>query len=206
MLARTSGVVRADDIAEWRVRTRRGRPSDVSPEAYSDQMIDARNLSSDRLNLPPLSIKHGSNLAAVYADPEVARYVGGDRLTPDAISSQVAAFAAEWDQRGYGQSAVIDRSTGEFLGRIGLHFWPGWDEVELGYILGRSAQGKGIAFEGASAWIDWARTSSGVARLIANIHPNNAPSIRLAQKLGFTFGRHDITPSGLPTLIYEISL
>ncbi len=162
-------------------------------------------LDSNRLLLPPLAVEHTDALSTIYADPDVARYVGGDRLTAETIPLQVAAFAEEWEQRGYGQSAVLDRKTGEFLGRIGLHFWPEWNEVELGYVLSRSAQGKGFAFEGSMRWIDWAKSESDIDYLIANIHPDNAASIGLAKKLGFTFSRHDRTPSGLPTLIYRLN-
>jgi RimJ/RimL family protein N-acetyltransferase len=101
------------------------------------------SLSTDRLDLPPLSVAHTEAMARIYADPEVARYVGGDRLTPEIIALQVADFAQEWDTRGYGQSAVLRRDTGAFIGRIGLHYWPEWAEVELGYILSRDAQGQG---------------------------------------------------------------
>jgi RimJ/RimL family protein N-acetyltransferase len=89
---------------------------------------------------------------------------------------------------------------------MGLHFWPAWNEVELGYVLGQWAQGKGLAFEGSTRWIEWAKSEPGIDHLIANIHPDNAASIGLAKKLGFTFSRHDTTPSGLPTLIYRLDL
>ncbi|GAA1114770.1 GNAT family N-acetyltransferase [Arthrobacter flavus] len=161
------------------------------------------DLVTPRLVLSPLSIEYTDELARVYADPDVARYIGGERLTPEVVEQQVAAFATEWDERGFGQSAVINASSGEFLGRIGLHYWENWDEVELGYILGKSAQGKGYAREGAQAWIDWAAAAEGLDYIIANIHPDNAASIRMAGKLGFDFDRHDMTPSGLPTLIYR---
>lgn len=167
-------------------------------------MGSPRDLTTERLVLPPLAVEHTDALAKVYADPDVARYIGGTRLTPEVIPLQVAAFAEEWDERGYGQSAVIDKWSGEFLGRIGLHFWPEWNEIELAYILGRSAQGKGLAAEGSSCWIDWARAQPEIDHLIANIHADNAASIGLAAKLGFSFSRHDTTPSGVPTLIYAL--
>lgn len=50
-------------------------------------------LVTPRLVLSPLSIEHTDELARVYADPDVARYVGGDRLTPELVEQQVAAFA-----------------------------------------------------------------------------------------------------------------
>ena len=122
-------------------------------------MVDATKLSTPRLRLPPLTRGHTEELVAMYRDPDVARYIGGDRLTDEVIPLQVADFADEWQARGYGQSAVLLRDSGAFVGRIGLHYWPEWDEVELGYILKHSAQGSGLATEGARAWLDWAKTA-----------------------------------------------
>ncbi|WP_338747880.1 GNAT family N-acetyltransferase [Janibacter alittae] len=163
-------------------------------------------LATERLLLPPLSVEDTDALVAVYSDPQVPRYVGGDRLTPEAIGLQVADFTHEWQERGYGQSAVIRRENGRFLGRIGLHFWPNWGETELGYVLSREAQGQGLATEGCRAWIDWARRDRTIRSLIANIHPENTASIHLATKLGFTFDRNDQTPSGVPTLIFRLDV
>lgn len=169
--------------------------------------MDSRfELRTPRLSLRPLAITHIQALTEIYADPEVARYIGGDRLTPEAIEYQVNGFAEEWIDRGYGQSAVFHRDTGDFLGRIGLHYWPNWDEIELGYILGKSAQGQGFATEGSQAWIEWAKANENIPYIIANIHPDNLASIHRAKKLGFTHDRNDMTPSGLPTLIYRLDL
>lgn len=166
-------------------------------------MTSFADLSSERLLLPPLTTERTADVAELYSDPDVARYVGGERLTPSIIAQQVAAFEQEWSERGYGQSAVLERATGRFLGRIGLHYWPNWDEVEIGYVLRASAQGRGFAVEGCRAWLDEVAEQGGITTLIANIHPDNTASVGLAEKLGFRFDRHDETPSGLPTLIYR---
>lgn len=163
-------------------------------------------LRTPRLSLRPLTTEHTHALAKIYADPDIARYIGGDRLTQEAIDYQVNGFAEEWKELGYGQSAVFHNETGEFLGRIGLHYWSNWDEIELGYILGKSAQGQGFATEGSKAWIEWAEANENIPYIIANIHPDNSASIHRAEKLGFTYGRDDVTPSGLPTLIYRLNL
>ena len=38
-------------------------------------------LETERLLLVPLDSSRAEELAAIYADPEVARYIGTDRLT-----------------------------------------------------------------------------------------------------------------------------
>lgn len=170
----------------------------------TDQTV--RMLSTDRLLLPPLTPGHTADLVALYADPEVARYVGGDGLTPETIPLQAARFADEWRERGYGQSAVIDRETGGFLGRVGLHYWPGWDEVELGYVLAAHAQHRGIAAEASAAWIAWAKSSLDRDHLIAVIDPRNAASIGLARRLDFSLERDDVTPTGVDVQIFRLQL
>jgi len=165
-----------------------------------------RMLSTDRLLLPPITLEHTADLVALYADPEVARYVGGATLTPQTIALQAARLADEWRERGYGQSAVLDRETGAFLGRVGLHYWPGWDEVELGYVLAAHAQHRGIAAEAGEAWIGWARASLDRDHLTAVIDPRNAASIGLARRLGFSLDRDDVTPTGVDVRVFRLDL
>ena len=160
-------------------------------------------LETERLLLPPLDHRHTADLAAIYADPEVARYIGADRLDAAGTAAQVTRFEEVWREHGFGQSAVVERATGALIGRAGLHPWPAWDEVELGYVLARPAQGRGYATEAARAWLDAAFGDLGLERLTAVIHPDNRPSRALAERLGFTVHRTDVTPSGAPAVVYE---
>ena len=142
--------------------------------------------------MPPLGDEHIEALAEVYAAPavaryiggaaldaegtaaQVARYVGGAALDAEATAAQVVRFEAVWREYGFGQSALLDRDTGAFLDRAGLHPGSQRDEVELGYVLARHAQGRGLADEAARAWLDVAATRLGLDRLTAVIHPDNA--------------------------------
>ncbi|MEV6287848.1 GNAT family N-acetyltransferase [Kribbella sp. NPDC051770] len=162
-------------------------------------------LQTNRLELVPLGPEHADDLWSVYSDPQVARYVGGDSLTPESTRAQTERCAREWAERGYGQSAVIVKETGQLVGRIGLSHWPEWQEVELGYALRQSAQGQGLAREGARAWIEWARGNLADDHLTAVIHPDNAPSARLAEHLGFTLGRQD-TVNGIKVNVFCLPL
>jgi RimJ/RimL family protein N-acetyltransferase len=126
-------------------------------------------------------------------------------LTAESTRDQAEWFARVWAERGFGQSAVIWRETGQMVGRIGLSFWPEWGEVELGYVLCRAAQGRGIAQEGAEAWIEWAAANLADDHLIAVIHPDNTASARLAQQLGFTLDRRETT-RGMEVVVYRLGL
>ncbi len=142
--------------------------------------------TTERLLLLPLGPEHAAELAGMYADPEVSRFVGGPDLDP---VGQADRFRAEWDEHGWGQSAVLAKTDGRLLGRVGLHPWARWGEVELGYALRRDAWGRGYAQEAARAWLAW--SVGRFEHLIAVIDPANGASIRTATALGFSPDRHE---------------
>src|SRR3712207_1880070 len=94
--------------------------------------------------MPPPSGQHTEALTELYADPEVTRYTGGAALDAGGTAAQVVRFEAVWREHGFGQSALLDRGTGAFLGRAGLHPWPQWDEVELGCVLAEEVTPPGV--------------------------------------------------------------
>lgn len=134
----------------------------------------------------------------------MARYIGGNRLTAERTRDQIATFEQVWAECGYGQSAAVERATGRMIGRAGLHPWPDWDELELGYVLARDRWGQGLAGEASRAWLQWTRGHLPHDHLIAVIQPANTLSITLAERLGFTFDRPDVTPRGEPVSIYGL--
>jgi RimJ/RimL family protein N-acetyltransferase len=79
---------------------------------------------------------------------------------------------------------VERKSDGVFLGRLGLYNPEGWPGLEVGWAIDRAYWGNGYAPEGARAAIQFGFETLGVDRLISLIYPENANSIRVAQKLG----------------------
>ena len=59
-----------------------------------------------------------------------------------------------------------------------------WPEPELAYSLDQPFWGRGLAGEAARTARDWAFVQLGFSRLASFIMPNNARSIRVAEKLG----------------------
>jgi RimJ/RimL family protein N-acetyltransferase len=192
------------------------RSRDASAGVASVRFVDVSSSSTDRtavpyvmltqrLELRALTASDGPLLAGLYADPEVSRFIGGEDLTAEAVETQAGRFASVWIAHGYGQSILHDKNSGEFIGRVGLHPWPEWDELELGWVLARPSQGKGLAREAAGAWLRWAEETRPSRYLTAVIHPDNSASIRLAKALGFTFTRSDTTPWS-PAVVYRYDL
>ena len=140
--------------------------------------------------------------AAMSADPEVQRYLGG---VLDRVQSwrSMAFHTGHWVLRGYGNWVVERKSDGVVIGRVGLWNPEGWFGIEVGSKLARHAWGQGYATEAATAAITWAFDQLDYDRLISVINPDNAASIRVAERLGMTKS-HDADLDGQPVTIMTI--
>ena len=146
-------------------------------------------LGTERLTLRALEERDLDAYAAMMADPEVARFLGTGAPMPRAVAwRQMAMVLGHWRLRGYGLWAVEERATGAFVGRLGCWRPEGWPALEIGYTLARAFWGRGFASEGARASLDYARTVLDADRVCSIIRPDNAASIRVAERLGAVRG------------------
>jgi RimJ/RimL family protein N-acetyltransferase len=90
--------------------------------------------------------------------------------------------------------AVGLRETKIMIGHVGFHTRPGPEylnpyapgSVEFGYSIFPDHRRKGYASEAVQALMDWATRVHNVTRFIVSISPANGPSLRLAQRFGFS--------------------
>ena len=162
-------------------------------------------LETDRLTLRMLRESDIDAYAEMCGDPEVTRYIGdGQPLARPMAWRNLAMMVGHWTLRGYGLWAVEERATGVFVGRIGFWNPDGWPGFELGWTLRRPFWGKGYATIGARAALRFAFTQLNQPQVISLIHPENAASIRVAERLGER--RVDSTEVlGKPALLYRIA-
>ena len=161
-------------------------------------------LETERLLLRQFRESDLDDFARMCADPESMRYIGEGRTLNRAEAwRSIAFFLGHWRLRGYGLWAAEEKSTGQFLGRVGLYYPEGWPVLEVGWSIDRQRWGEGFATEGGRAAIRWAFENLDIERLSSVIHPDNAASIRVAEKLGERLLRHDEI-AGQPVVIYSI--
>src|SRR6476660_8889036 len=122
------------------------------------------------------------------ADLDVVRHLGDGRpLTRAATWRTMALFAGHWDLRGYGQWALVEKTTARMIGRAGLWNPEGWPGLEVGWLLARDRWGHGFATEAARVALDYAFDVVGADHVISVIAPANVRSIRVAERIGETF-------------------
>ncbi len=160
-------------------------------------------IECDRLLLRRFRDEDVEPYARICADEEVMRYVSGRPLTKSESWRQLAMYLGHWQLRGFGPWAATDRADGRLLGRIGLWQPEGWPGLEVGWLLERAAWGRGLATEGARAALACAFEVVGTDAVVSVIHPNNRPSIRVAEKLGERFLRRDKV-QGVAVVLYGI--
>ena len=127
-------------------------------------------------------------LVAFYADEQASKSVGGP-LTRAETQGRVTFNRGHWALRGFGNWALEEKSTGEYAGWCGLWFPEGFPEREVGWGLMPAKRGRGYATEAALRARAYAYETLGWETAISLIARDNAPSLRVARRLGATFER-----------------
>ena len=117
------------------------------------------------------------------ANAETMRFLGGAKLR-SAAWRVFTTIVGAWTTEGYSYWSVLERESGRWVGRIGPWQPEGWPGTEIAWGIAPEFAGRGYAYEAAAAAMDYAVDVLRWTHLIHTIHPDNAPSIRLAQRLG----------------------
>jgi RimJ/RimL family protein N-acetyltransferase len=164
-------------------------------------------LETERLRLRGPRLTDLDASAALWADPEVVRFVGGKPLSKEDVWARLLRHAGHWAWLGYGLWVLEEKATGDYVGEAGYanHMRaiepPLTDMPELGWVLATRFHGKGYATEAVRAANLWGDSHFAAARTACIIDPQNVRSIRVAEKCGFRLWLQGVY-RGQPTLIF----
>jgi [ribosomal protein S5]-alanine N-acetyltransferase len=98
-----------------------------------------------------------------------------------------------------------DLSTGELVGQIGLQpaEVEGERVVEVGWSVAPERWGEGLATEAARVSLEWGFERAGLAEIVSFAMVENAPSLRVMEKLGMAYER-DFPRAGYPHALYRV--
>ena len=141
-----------------------------------------------RLLLRGLGQADLESLHSYRSDPETTTYLPFDPQDLDAIRERVAgimgstSLASEHAAIALGVERLDD---GRLIGDLILfHYEPDHGSAEVGWVFHRDVAGKGYATEAVAALLTTAFGQLGLRRATARIDELNAPSARLAERLG----------------------
>jgi RimJ/RimL family protein N-acetyltransferase len=155
------------------------------------QLTAAPMVETARLRLRAHTLADFPDCFAMWSDPDVTRFIGGQPSTKEETWARFQRYPGHWALMGFGFWLVEEKATGRFAGEMGFlegqrEMNPGFDGAhEAGWGLMTWAQGKGYATEVARAAHDWHERQFGRVRTACMIAPENVSSLRVAEKLGY---------------------
>jgi RimJ/RimL family protein N-acetyltransferase len=148
---------------------------------------DFEPLVTDRLVLRRSRPEDAETISAYRSDPEVHRQQGWARTDPEAVRGDIEEMAgrAPGEPGGWVQFSVEEREGGTLVGDVGLSPADGEAGViKVGYTMSPDFQGRGYATEAVGALVAYAFGALGADVVRAYADADNAPSIRVAEKVG----------------------
>lgn len=142
---------------------------------------------------------------AMWSSPEVMR-INGRPLSREEVWARLLRYIGHWAVYDYGLWQIRERATDRFAGEVGIADFQrdlaiSFDGApEAAWVLAPWAHGRGYATEAMSAVLAWSTAAH--PRTVCIIAPDNAPSLRVAARLGYReIGRTDF--KGGPILVFE---
>lgn len=145
-------------------------------------------LSGDRTRLREFRTEDLEDSLAVVADDAVTQWLSFDSLTREQQAARLADAirrAGEQPRQEY-YLALTSLHSDQLIGfaRLGLS---GVRAAKLGYAVAAPQWGNGYATDATQMIVSFGFAQLGLHRVTAAIGPDNAASIRVVERLGFTY-------------------
>ncbi|MCM1183045.1 MAG: GNAT family N-acetyltransferase [Roseburia sp.] len=141
---------------------------------------------TQRLTIREITVEDVPRLYELYADSSVTRYM--EPLFEDI--DRETEYTREYIRNiygfyGYGMWVIVLKAIQKVIGRVGFELKEDFEGLELGFMLGKSFQHKGYAYEACRAAIKYGVEALGIYDYRALVAEDNSPSRRLCERLGF---------------------
>jgi RimJ/RimL family protein N-acetyltransferase len=140
------------------------------------------SIETDRLILRPPIAADFEGFCRFHSDPQATQYIGGLQ-SPAVVWRTMRVGAGAWHLDGFHFFSVLEKSSGDWIGRIGPLYPHQWPAREVGWGLCSSHWGKGYAREAAVAAMDYVFEELGWEDVIHTIDPRNIKSAAVAKAL-----------------------
>lgn len=130
-----------------------------------------------------------SDAEAIYAfrhDPDVSRYNADPYESVDEAEALIHRLRRQFDSKTTLSWALTLKGEDQVIGLCGFGYWARQIRMaELGFDLAKTYWGRGLITEAAGVVVRFGFDQMNLNRIVAEVHGNNAASIRVMEKLGF---------------------
>lgn len=146
-------------------------------------------LETDRLKLSQLSFADCAFVIELLNEPSFIEYIGDREVRNVADAREYLRIGAidSYAKHGLGLFLVTHKVTSTSLGICGLVVRDEFDHPDLGFAFLQRHWSNGYAYESSLAVLRDAKDRLGLQAVIAMADKDNASSVSLLDKLGFTF-------------------
>jgi len=144
-------------------------------------------LETARLILRHFNEKDVDPVFAMRSDADVMRFIREPQKRRSEAENWINLTSSRWEDEKIGFCAVIEKSSGKFVGWCGLWRLKETDEVEVGYALVKDFRGKGYAVEASEALLIYGFEELNLKEIVAVARPENRASWRVMERLGMTY-------------------
>lgn len=162
----------------------------MQPPESTTGFAHAPTIKTERVLLDHHHPEDWEESAAMWADPDVVRHIGGRASSREESWARLLRYAGMWPLLGFGYWCLRERRTGRFVGELGFADFKRdispalGDAPEAGWALASWAHGQGFAREALTAALSWADANIG-QRTVCMIDDGNVASINLARSCGY---------------------
>lgn len=142
---------------------------------------------TERLFLRPLNESDTDAVFAMRSSADVMRFIRPLQTKKSESESWINLVSSRWKTEKIGFCAVIEKSSGKFIGWCGLWLLAETQETEVGYALIKDFWGKGYATEASEAFLRYGFETLNLEKIVAVANPENENSRRVMERLGMNF-------------------
>ncbi|MEC0090766.1 GNAT family N-acetyltransferase [Paenibacillus macquariensis] len=146
-------------------------------------------LHTERLHLRKMKVSDSSSLFKIWSDPDVTKFMNVSCFTNENQAKEMITLLDDLSQDSKAiRFSIIKIESNEIIGSCGFNSLDFENaKAEIGYDIAKSFWGRGYASEAIYSLLDYAFSSLKMNRIEAKVEPENVNSIKLLQKLNFTF-------------------
>ena len=167
-------------------------------------MKEIESIETERTIMRKLTIEDAFNFYNLNLDKEVLKYTGDKPFVNLQDSIDFLKNYDQYERYGVGRLAVIDKTTGKFIGWCGLKYSQDNKEYDIGFRFQRNYWNNGFATETAKRCLDYGFNQLGIEKIVGRVMKENIGSIKVLEKIGMTF-KENFDFEGREGIIYELT-
>lgn len=168
----------------------------------SSCLLDSLPLATERLVIRRYTLSDVQDYFEIFGNPIISKYDEFEPIDFEMAKNNIQEILGWYENSFHEQSFAVEfPSSKKAIGCL-YHIVNENSDICIGYHFHESFHGKGYAAESVRAYVNWLLEQA-EGKIIAISDPENISSIKLLEKIGFTFVRNQVVTNKLNKIVEE---